>query len=197
MYGLGAPPWPGGLGGSDSGPAEFDPGRADRAPQRPRAVRRWRLPRSISRSRGLRYSHIMDPRTGSPVQGVLGVAVLTNTGTDGDALDDAFFVLGPGRTPETDPTEPVDRGLLLHARPESLVEDDSRSCALSGRTTPQPARKACVNGHRDDYSPRTVTGRVDGRGSLVLEVLGFSRFEFAGQPRETGNSGSSRTSWNL
>ena len=47
---------------------------------------------------GRRYSHIMDPRTGSPVQGVLGVAVLTNTGTDGDALDDAFFVLGPGRS---------------------------------------------------------------------------------------------------
>ncbi len=49
---------------------------------------------------GRRYSHIMDPRTGSPVRGVLGVAVLTNTGTDGDALDDAFFVLGPGRSRE-------------------------------------------------------------------------------------------------
>jgi thiamine biosynthesis lipoprotein ApbE len=34
----------------------------------------------------------------SPVQGVLGLAVLTNTGTDGDALDDAFFVLGPVRS---------------------------------------------------------------------------------------------------
>ena len=36
----------------------------------------------------------MDPRTGRPVQGVLSVAVLTDTGTAGDALDDAFFVLG-------------------------------------------------------------------------------------------------------
>jgi len=44
---------------------------------------------------GVRYSHIMDPRTGSPVQGVLTVAVLTETGTAGDALDNAFFVLGP------------------------------------------------------------------------------------------------------
>ncbi len=43
---------------------------------------------------GVRYSHIMDPRTGRPVQGMLGVAVLTGTGTAGDALDDAFFVLG-------------------------------------------------------------------------------------------------------
>jgi len=43
---------------------------------------------------GVTYSHIMDPRTGRPVQGVLTVAVLTATGTAGDALDDAFFVLG-------------------------------------------------------------------------------------------------------
>ena len=46
-------------------------------------------------SGGVRYSHIMDPRTGSPVQGVLSVAVLAKTGTAGDALDDALFVLGP------------------------------------------------------------------------------------------------------
>ena len=44
---------------------------------------------------GIRYSHIMDPRTGRPAQGVLSVAVLTTTGTAGDALDNAFFVLGP------------------------------------------------------------------------------------------------------
>jgi FAD:protein FMN transferase len=46
----------------------------------------------------VRYSHIMDPRTGRPVQGVLSVAVITKTGTQGDALDDAFFVLGPVRS---------------------------------------------------------------------------------------------------
>ncbi len=43
---------------------------------------------------GVRYSHIMDPRTGTPVQGVLTVAVLARSGTEGDALDDALFVLG-------------------------------------------------------------------------------------------------------
>jgi FAD:protein FMN transferase len=46
---------------------------------------------------GVTYSHIMDPRTGRPARGVLGVAVVTPTGTAGDALDDAFFVLGPRR----------------------------------------------------------------------------------------------------
>ena len=47
---------------------------------------------------GVRYSHIMDPRTGRPVQGVLSVAVMTETGTEGDALDDALFVLGPSKS---------------------------------------------------------------------------------------------------
>jgi FAD:protein FMN transferase len=43
---------------------------------------------------GVVYSHIMDPRTGRPAPGVLGVAVLTGSGTAGDALDDAFYVQG-------------------------------------------------------------------------------------------------------
>ena len=47
---------------------------------------------------GVTYSHIMDPRDGRPVQGVLSVAVLADSGTAGDALDDAFFVLGPTRS---------------------------------------------------------------------------------------------------
>jgi FAD:protein FMN transferase len=41
-----------------------------------------------------RYGHIMNPRTGRPVQGVLTVAVIALTGVDGDALDDALFVRG-------------------------------------------------------------------------------------------------------
>jgi thiamine biosynthesis lipoprotein len=44
--------------------------------------------------RGVTYSHIMDPKTGRPVENMLSVAVLTQTGTDGDALDNAFYVLG-------------------------------------------------------------------------------------------------------
>jgi FAD:protein FMN transferase len=44
---------------------------------------------------GVRYAHIMDPRTGMPVHGMLSVAVIASSGTLGDALDDALFVLGP------------------------------------------------------------------------------------------------------
>jgi FAD:protein FMN transferase len=43
---------------------------------------------------GVRYSHVMDPRTGRPVQNVLSVAVVTGSGTTGDALDNVFYVLG-------------------------------------------------------------------------------------------------------
>jgi thiamine biosynthesis lipoprotein len=43
---------------------------------------------------GVRYAHIMDPRTGQPSRGVLGVAVLTGSGIEGDALDNALFVQG-------------------------------------------------------------------------------------------------------
>src|SRR5262249_21329305 len=43
---------------------------------------------------GVRYSHIMDPRIGKPVQGILSVAVITSDGTRGDALDNIFYVNG-------------------------------------------------------------------------------------------------------
>ena len=36
----------------------------------------------------------MDPRTGKPVMNVLSVAVITDTGTKGDALDNVFYVQG-------------------------------------------------------------------------------------------------------
>jgi thiamine biosynthesis lipoprotein len=47
---------------------------------------------------GRRYGHVMDPRTGRPVEGVLSVAVVTDTGTRGDALDNAFYVAGVEHT---------------------------------------------------------------------------------------------------
>lgn len=49
------------------------------------------------RSEGVTYSHIMDPRSGHPVQGLLSVAVVAGTGMEGDALDNALFVMGPAK----------------------------------------------------------------------------------------------------
>jgi thiamine biosynthesis lipoprotein len=47
---------------------------------------------------GVRYSHIMDPRTGRPVGGVLSVVVQAPTGTGGDAIDNVLFVEGVERS---------------------------------------------------------------------------------------------------
>ena len=43
---------------------------------------------SLFEEDGVTYAHIMDPRTGRPVQGVLSVAVLSEEATRGDVLDD-------------------------------------------------------------------------------------------------------------
>ncbi|MFW6162820.1 MAG: FAD:protein FMN transferase [Planctomycetota bacterium] len=43
---------------------------------------------------GQRYCHIIDPRTGRPVAGMLSCTVLTPRATEGDALSTALFVLG-------------------------------------------------------------------------------------------------------
>jgi thiamine biosynthesis lipoprotein len=44
---------------------------------------------------GKTYAHIMDPRTGRPVENMLASTVLAPRATQSDALSTAFFVLGP------------------------------------------------------------------------------------------------------
>lgn len=44
---------------------------------------------------GHTYCHIMDPRTGEPVQGVLQTTVIAADGITSDALSTAMFVMGP------------------------------------------------------------------------------------------------------
>ena len=48
---------------------------------------------------GVKYHHILDPETGSPVNnGVRSVAVHTSNGASADALSTALFVLGPEKS---------------------------------------------------------------------------------------------------
>ncbi len=49
---------------------------------------------------GKRYSHILDPRTGRSVEGMLSVSVITQTAEESDALSTAFFVMGREATEE-------------------------------------------------------------------------------------------------
>ena len=41
-----------------------------------------------------RYSHIIDPRTGNPVKGIVSVTIVTDSATRADALSTGVFVLG-------------------------------------------------------------------------------------------------------
>lgn len=45
---------------------------------------------------GVRYGHIIDPRTGRPAEGILSVSVVAPTALASDALATGLFVLGPG-----------------------------------------------------------------------------------------------------
>jgi thiamine biosynthesis lipoprotein len=97
IYGLGAPPGRGGWDVTLQDPLNSQK-PALTLTLKDRAVSVAGRSEKSFESGGVRYSHIMDPRTGWPVQGVLSVAVLTGNGTAGDALDDAFFVMGLERS---------------------------------------------------------------------------------------------------
>lgn len=49
---------------------------------------------------GIRYPHILDPRTGRQPRQLNSVTMVLNNSADGDIFSTAFFVLGPARTLE-------------------------------------------------------------------------------------------------
>lgn len=66
---------------------------------------------------GQQYSHIMDPRTGKPVSGMLSVTVVTPRGIDSDALSTAIFVNGEKFAEEVCRKLP-DTGVVIIFRPQ-------------------------------------------------------------------------------
>jgi thiamine biosynthesis lipoprotein len=96
IYALGAPPGESAWEIEVQDPAERDK-IATRVRLKDRALSVSGSNEKFFELNGARYSHVMDPRAGRPVQGILSVAVITDDGTSGDALDNVFFVLGAER----------------------------------------------------------------------------------------------------
>jgi thiamine biosynthesis lipoprotein len=62
---------------------------------------------------GRRYGHVIDPRTGDPVQGALLAALITDSPTDGDALSTALLTLGAAGLPLLHRHDQNARGLVV------------------------------------------------------------------------------------
>jgi thiamine biosynthesis lipoprotein len=93
LYGLGAPP--GGSAWAVGIQDPTDPGKTALTVElRDRALSVSGGYARFFEEKGVTYAHILDPRTGRPVQGVLSVAILSASATDGDALDNVLFVQG-------------------------------------------------------------------------------------------------------
>lgn len=73
---------------------------------------------------GVRYHHILDPRTGEPARGMRSLTVVgADTGLDSDILSTALFVMGPDKA--TTYAEEHDLGLVI-------VDDEGRVQIVPG-----------------------------------------------------------------
>jgi len=71
---------------------------------------------------GRRYSHIIDPRTGMPVDnGMIAVTVVGGTGAAADALDTSLMVLGMGEGREVMKSLPGYEVLMIEKGPDGPV----------------------------------------------------------------------------
>jgi thiamine biosynthesis lipoprotein len=68
---------------------------------------------------GRMYGHIMDPRTGDPVQGILQTTVIAGDATSTDVLSTAIFVLGPDAGQKLLRIVPGASGLWVLGEPDS------------------------------------------------------------------------------
>ena len=68
---------------------------------------------------GQNYCHIMDPRAGKPVQGVLQTTLIASDSTTTDALSNAMFVMGPEAGQQLLASVEQSRGLWILGEPDS------------------------------------------------------------------------------
>jgi FAD:protein FMN transferase len=78
---------------------------------------------------GKTYSHIMNPETGWPAEGMLSTAVASVDTTESEALSTALYVLGPGRAAEVLAARP--NLSVLYYQPEATPDTFKRVAARS------------------------------------------------------------------
>ena len=85
---------------------------------------------------GKRYCHVMDPRDGMPVHGVLQTTLICSDSTSSDALSNAMFVMGPRAGTQLIATVAGSRGLWVMDEGESqpLVKWYWEDCSASSLT---------------------------------------------------------------
>lgn len=82
---------------------------------------------------GVRYHHILDPRTLQPARGCQSVTIIAREGTTADGLDTGIFVLGPDRGMELIERLPDVEGMIVDAEGRIRV-----SSGLRGRLQLEP-----------------------------------------------------------
>jgi FAD:protein FMN transferase len=73
---------------------------------------------------GQRYSHIVDPRSGWPAQGMMSATVICPSGAVADALATAMFVLGVDHARDFCQRHPTIAAILVHASPSGRLQID-------------------------------------------------------------------------
>jgi len=96
---------------------------------------------------GVRYHHILNPKTGMPARGVVSVTILAKTALEADILSTAVFVLGPEKGMNLIEQLNKVEGIIYFEGPEKLRRLVSSGCPLSKKenelsTTPFSARRS-------------------------------------------------------
>ena len=70
---------------------------------------------------GKKYCHIMDPRTGQPIEEVVSATVITRLGVDAEAFSKIVMVLGVEKAKEVLRRRPDVRAILFHRLPDGSL----------------------------------------------------------------------------
>lgn len=67
---------------------------------------------------GKTYCHIMDPRIGRPIEGLISATVITQSGVEAEVMSKALMVMGIEKAREFLKTRPEVRAILYYSQPE-------------------------------------------------------------------------------